>query len=193
MGAHLRALYFYLTIPHVVLPIIEAGQRIGKGVDLYTLTAGSFAEGFIEAARGIINDGDKYLEDFHEFGPMGLNVFSEDEGKLKRYGMLRKDYEGFDGKGSFTDVPSLLEAFWAVWLQHRARYLSVIPKNYLSDHQLSRQEIEAGTYASFVSADFNVILKRYGFQILGAAKKLPERSTAPRGRYIQCPMAACNG
>ena len=87
--------------------------------------------------------------------------------------MLRKDYQGYDGKG-FTDATSLLEAFWAVWRQHRARYLSVVPKEILNGHNLSREDIEVGTYASFVSEDFNIVLKKYGYLLLGAAKKLPK-------------------
>jgi len=188
-GRKPQGILFYLTVPHVVQPILEAEQRIGKKVDLNILTSAAFAEGYIEIARDIITWGNELRPSLNVSSPLGLDRFGAQEENLMRQGMLRKDYQGFklDGHtftneakesfptGNFEDVSSMLEAFWALWLQDRNHYLSTVQKNYgLNEHDLPMDQIEVGTYASYVGMDFNDVLKLNGPLLLGKIKGMPK-------------------
>jgi HEAT repeat protein len=171
-----QGMLFYLTIPDVVLPFLEARQKLGKIPDLDIFTAGAFAEGYILIAKGIVKQG-VYTERLGVVDTLGFDSFPMQEERLKRNGMLPKNYDGFVRDGFyFKDIPSLLEAFWASWVQERGYYRSVLKARYrINPDSLSREETEVGTYAAFVSKDFDQMLKLNGPLFLGKVKKLPKQ------------------
>ena len=159
---------FYLSIPEVVAPLLEAHKELKANnidIDLDFFVGAAFAEGYIVYGRHIL-DGMGW-EKFSVNGPIGMDRFGAVQQELKEKGWLPKDYEGFvpNGRifinknkeeypdGDFKSPKDALIAHAALLLQDRTAFIRVYQRaaqkaveRGQSFPELTEDMINVGTY-----------------------------------------------
>ncbi|MBF0522705.1 MAG: tetratricopeptide repeat protein [Candidatus Omnitrophica bacterium] len=93
-----QGLLFYLTMPNVVQPLVDAHAALlrtpkGKNLDFSFFLATAFAEGYIVYARGLLDNG--IGGPFTFFQPLGLDRFSIVVNDLAKQGFLPAGFKGY--------------------------------------------------------------------------------------------------
>ena len=174
-----QKILFYLSMPEVVKPLLEAHQYLqdqGINIDLSFFIGAAFAEGYLEYARAIIEGN---IAAFSTTMPIGLDRFGSVQTELKERGLLPQSYDGFitndqiivnEGGakylyGTFRSPKDALIAHAALLLQDREKFLAAAKK--MGAQTLSEDEINVGTYLYYCSGNAEQHLKNLGPHLVG--------------------------
>lgn len=186
---------FYLTVPEVVynltesfkefkkLKIYQENTRLQDEFDFAFLTSSAFAEGYILNAKYFVR-GTKMFTLMNY--PMGLDRYGNVEEELKKLNYLPEDFNGFvshdttftyEGApdylmGHFKSQKDLLLANAALLLQDRQKFLGLSQQMGYETVNLTKDQVQVGTYLCFVYRNPARAIRRYStVKLIGLGKR----------------------